>query len=199
MTVFLNQPNETHHFSVYCACRASPRTSATSCWKASPSARSLHSCHCWATQFPGGMYSSNPYWLMLQGFLFFQNIKNITSVLNTFLDRMEINHPITFTRWSFMIGCNDRRGALTEIPCYHAARSLAFQTVSVLPQIRLCCYTVCGSTFESIPGFCSDATTLPHPCCDNQTHLQILSLIPGGKTPSSWLLLYRAWYQLCGR
>lgn len=129
----------------------------------------------------------------------FLNIKNITSVLNTFLDRMDINHPITFTRWSFMIGCNDRRGALTEIPCYHAARSLAFQTVSVLPQICLCCYTVCGSTFESIPGLCSDATTLPHPCCDNQTHLQILSLIPGGKTPSSWLLLYRAWYQLCGR
>ena len=42
------------------------------------------------------IHLSNPYWLKLQGFLFFYDIKNITSVLNHFLDRMEINNLITF-------------------------------------------------------------------------------------------------------
>lgn len=33
---------------------------------------------------------------MLQGFLSFHSVKNITSALNNFLDRMEINYLITF-------------------------------------------------------------------------------------------------------
>lgn len=32
-------------------------------------------------------------------------------------------------------------------------------------------------------GLCSDVTSLPLPC-DNQSHLQILPLIPGGEIPS---------------
>jgi hypothetical protein len=84
-------------FAVHGAWRASPRALAIWYLKPGQNARSAHSWHWSATQHPTGMYSSNAYWLGCRIFFSFITLENITSHLNSFLNRVEVKSKVPST------------------------------------------------------------------------------------------------------
>lgn len=141
---------------------------------------------------PGIMYSSNAYWLKLQGVFSFLTLENIASDLNSFLCRMERKQSAIYTASIFWLDSLIKgEHLLMKISWEPKAGFLNLGTSDILGCIILYCRCspVLCRTLGSTSGLCLllASTYYPHPqavATENVSrHCQKSC---GGKIPSSW-------------